>query len=124
MFRAQHFLFCPLTSFSFLPAEFFDLCLFFREESFLPTFNFIQQKPARQVAIQGLRSLPLTFYGQAGRDVEKMNAGRCFIDFLSAGSGRTDKGLLKIGFGNTEFPHPCRERSFFFSGYRHGPFLS
>ena len=84
MFLFQHFFFGAAGTAAFLTADLFPFLLL---GGLLPqdlSFHFFSQKAARQKPIDRLRAVLLAFHHKTGGPVEKLNAGRCFIDVLAA----------------------------------------
>jgi hypothetical protein len=61
--------------------------LFFRtDHPGLHPFNPVQKEAPRQKAVQGLGTFLLAFDGKPRGHMQELDAGGCFVDFLTAGT--------------------------------------
>lgn len=112
MLVVEHALFGATTAFAFLPADFLDAGTLGIHIALLEGFDFIEQKPAREVAIEALGPRGLAFDLETRRAVEQHHARGGLVDVLPAVSAGTDKRLFDVGFAHAERGHALRELGF------------
>ncbi len=101
----QHFGFGSFAAFAFLAAEFFYALLFTALGAELYGLYFVREQSTGQVAVDGLLSLALAFYLYAGREVFQVDAGRGFVDVLSAFTAGAYELFFNVGLADAEFEH-------------------
>ena len=101
-------------AFSFLAADLRNLLLCGGAGSCELRFDFIQQDSSSQKTIESLRALSLALHPNARGPMVEHNTGGNLVDFLAAGSRRTNKLFLDILLPNTQGLHVLKEEFLFF----------
>jgi hypothetical protein len=99
---------------SFLPANSGDFLFLGGLSSSELGFELVQQDSPGEKTIKRLRALLLALHANTGRPVMKNNAGRYFINFLAAGSGRPDELFFQVLLSNTESLHSVLQKFLFY----------
>ncbi len=97
---------------AFLPPDLLDPRAFLHKESFLPDFNFVQQKTPSQETIQPLLTSRLAFDLKPGWTMKEHDARGCLVDVLAAMTSGTNEGLFDIRIPDPEAGHALRKLSF------------
>jgi hypothetical protein len=119
MLRIEDFLLGLSGPASFLTADLFDPHLLRADQSRLESFDPVEDQPSGKKPIESLGAFLLAFYVKAGRQVDEIDAGRGFVDLLTAGAGGTDERFPEFLFPDAEALHPLPERRLFFLGKGH-----
>ncbi len=114
MLCLQDLLLGPPGTAPLLPPDLLDACPLRGDEPRPEPLDPVEEEPPGEKPVERLGSLPLAFYGKAGRHVDKVDAGRGLVDLLTAGSGGADEGFAEFLLPDAEALHPLAERRFFF----------
>lgn len=112
MLVVEHALFGATTAFAFLPADFLDAGTLGIHVTFFEGFDLVEQKAAREVAIESLGAGGLAFDLEPCRTVEQHYAGGGLVDVLPAVSTGTDEHFFNVGFAHAECRHALHKLGF------------
>jgi hypothetical protein len=104
---------------SFLTFDLLDPHLLRANQSCPESFDPVEDQPSGEKPIESLGAFLLAFYVKAGRHVDEIDAGRGFVDLLTAGAGGADERFPEFLFPDAEVLHPLPERRLFFLGQSH-----
>ena len=90
-FVGEHSFFCAPRPFPFLAPDFLDARALGVHAAFLKGFDFVEQQPSGEEAVEALLARGLAFHLQAGRSVEQHYACRGLVDVLAAVPAGADK---------------------------------
>ena len=97
-FVREHSLLRAPAAAALLPADFFNASLFARQFAFLKFFNFVEQHPASEEAVERLVACALALHLQARRTMPQHYASRGFVDVLTTVPSRANECFFDVGF--------------------------
>src|SRR3989339_2059202 len=102
MLRLQHFLLRPAGSAPFLAPDLLAPHPLRGDDTGPDPFDPVEEQPAGEKPVQRLGAFPLAFNGQAGGQMDEMDAGRGLVDLLAAGARGADKGFAEFFLPDAE----------------------
>jgi hypothetical protein len=97
---------------AFLSADLFDARALGIDVTFFERLDLIEQEPARQIAIEALRTRGLALDLETCRAVKQHHARGGLVDVLAAVTAGTDERLFNVGFPHAERGHALRQLDF------------
>lgn len=110
----EHALFGAATAFAFLTADFLDAGTLGIDETFLESFDLIEQETTGEKTVERLLAGVLAFDLETRRTVDQHHARRRLVDVLTAVTAGTDEGLINIRFAHAQCGHALRQLAFLF----------